>query len=225
MESLGFGPGSEYYENRWTVSTNDNASGSFNDYGFELEASHDLGFLGSFGRHFYVFGSYFQQFQKAGSVPEEESDLFVVPEGTETRINASGGINFSYKRLNLRANFTWRNERLESISEVIIWDDPTIGNPGWYTPTAADLEVTPYTQRVRLMRPSDLRIDISGSIRLTERFYFDFSARNITESNPEPVYVLESGESLGPTRYRNVHDGSDKIIFGINFTLGISATF
>src|SRR5690606_7872556 len=112
--------------------------------------------------------------------------------------------------------------RLREVSEIVIWDDPTIGNPGWYTPTADDNSVVPYTRRVRLMSPSDLRLDLSGSFRLTDHLTFDFSARNITESNPEPVYVLEGGESLGPTLYRNVYDDSDRILFGINFTVGIS---
>ncbi|MCC5805543.1 MAG: TonB-dependent receptor plug domain-containing protein [Opitutales bacterium] len=231
MTDLGFGPGHLYYEREWTVNTSMNASGTFVDYGFELEGRHDLSFipwLGDWGERFYLFGSYFTQYQEPGSVPEGEEQLFLVPDGMEKRINASGGVNFSYRRLNLRANFTWRNARLhdsQPITEGIIWDDATVGHPEWYAPGAQAPSNEDYTYRIRLMRPSDLRIDLSGSFRLTDNFTFDFSARNITESNPEPVYVREDGGSLGPMRYRDVHDGSDKILFGINFTVGISGRF
>jgi TonB-dependent receptor len=231
MVDLGYGPGHQYYENLWTVNSSRNASGTFIDYGFELEARHDLSFIpfiGEWGRRFYLYASYFRQYQKPGTVPDDELDLFIVPDGMETRVNASGGIDFNYKRLNLRLNATWRNARLHSdsaISDVIFWDDPTVGNPGWYTPTAADNDPAAYLYRVRLMRPSDLRVDFSGSFRLTNHLTLDFSARNITESNPEPVYVREDGGSLGPTVYANVHDGSDKILFGINFTIGLSGRF
>ena len=227
MEELGYGPGSYFYDNNWSVGTSINADGTFVDYGYELEARQDLSMLGDWGKHFYVYGSFFQQFQEPGDVPEDEEGDFNVPLSNETRINASGGINFRYKRLNLRANATWRNERTEdaddALVDAIFWDDATVGNPGWYTPSPDDDGTDRFKRRMRLVRPESLRIDISGSFQLTKHLALDFSARNITKDNPEPVYVREDGGEL--PFLGHLHDGTEKSIYGINFTIGLSGEF
>lgn len=227
MIDMGFGPGSYYFTNEWAVNTSVNANGTFVDYGFELEARQDLAILGGIGKYFYVYGSYFEQFQQEGKTPEGFEEYYLIREGTERRINASGGVSFNYKRLNLRTNFTWRNARTstsdQALLDGVIWDDPTVGNPGWYTPTIEDDSNEPFFYRMRLVRPADLRIDLSGSFRLTDHYTFDFSARNIFNSNPEPLYVREDGMKL--PLYGNIDDASQRTTYGVNFTVGISGSF
>ena len=240
MRSLGYGPGSYFYGSAdpnvdpaddttwWTVTTSVNSSGTFIDYGYELEARQDLRVLGSWGRHIYVYGSFFQQFQEPGTIPEGEEGVFEVPLGNETRLNASGGININWKRLEFRINATWRNERTEDASDAIVrtaifWPDATVGNPGWYTPTADDDLNDPYYHTMRLVRPESLRIDLSAKFRLTEHLTLDFSARNITKDNPEPIYVRDDGGEL--PYLGHLHDGTEKSIYGINFTIGISGVY
>jgi hypothetical protein len=227
MQDLGFGPGSYFYENDWSVTTSINASGTFIDYGYELEARQDLRMLGNWGKHIYVYGSFFQQYQEPGTVPEDEEGDFNVPLGNETRLNASGGINISYKRLEFRINATWRNERThdakDAIRSSIFWDDATIGNPGWYTATADDDDNEPYEYTMRLVRPESLRIDLSAKFRLTDHLTLDFSARNITKDNPEPKYVREDGGDL--PFLGHLHDGTEKSIYGVNFTIGITGEY
>lgn len=227
MQTLGYGPGSYFYDNNWSVNTSVNAQGTFIDYGYELEMQQDLGVLGKWGKAFYFYGTFFQQFQKMGDVPEGEEGDFTIPLSNDMRLNASGGLNFKYKRLQLRVNATWRNARTvdedDTLIDGIFWPDPTVGNPGWYTPDAGDDDSSVYTQRLRLEQPESLRIDFSGSFKLNEHLSLDFSARNITEDYPEPVYILEGVGKL--PFLGHLHDGTEKSLYGVNFTIGISGSY
>jgi TonB-dependent receptor len=227
MQSLGYGPGSYFYDNNWSVNTSVNAQGTFIDYGYELEMQQDLGVLGKWGKYFYFYGTFFQQYQKLGSVPEDEQGDFTIPLSNDMRLNASGGLNFRYKRLQLRINATWRNARTldedDALIDGIFWPDPTVGNPGWFTPEDNDDDSSVYTQRLRLEQPESLRVDFSGSFKINEHLSFDFSARNITEDYPEPIYILEGGGTL--PFLGHLHDGTEKSLYGVNFTIGISGTY
>lgn len=229
MRQLGHRPGSFYYENDWTVTTSVNAPGTYVNYGYELEARQDLSILGDWGKFFYVYGTFFQQFEDAGDVPEGDEDFYRINYDTEMRINASGGISFDYKRLNIRFNATWRNQRTvdddpEDVFPVaIFWDDATIGNPGWYSPTEADDDSDSYRRDVRLVLPEDLRIDVSASFRLTDHYTLDFSARNITNSNPAPEYVIDGKGRL--PYYGKVYGDGEQSNYGVNFTIGLSGSF
>lgn len=227
MRTIGYGPGTYFYDNNWSVNTSVNARGTFVDYGYELEVQQDLGVFGRWGKPFYVYGTFFQQFQKIGKVPEDEAGDFTIPLSNDMRLNASGGLNFRYKRLQLRINATWRNARTvdadDALIDGIFWDDATVGNPGWYTPQTDDDDSSFYTRRLRLERPASLRVDFSGSYRLTEHLSIDFSARNITEDYPEPYYVLEGAGKL--PFLGHLHDGTEKSLYGINFTIGVSGTY
>ena len=210
-----------------SVTTDINADDTFVDYGYELEARQSMGFLGGIGKHFYLYGSFFQGFEEAGEIPEEQVGEVNIVESDQTKLNASGGINFSYKRLELRVNATWQNKRVadedDAIRDAIIWPDARVGNPGWFTPDPTDDSDTPYAYTAELIQPEDLRIDISGSFRLTDHFTLDWSARNITKSYPLPYYELSDGSQL--PYYGQIHNQSQKQIYGVNFTIGLSATF
>ena len=227
MDALGYGPGSYFYDNDWSVRTSINADGTFIDYGYELEGRQDLRALGNWGKYVYLYGTFFQQFQEAGDVPEDEEGDFNISLSNEKRINASGGINIAYKRLEFRVNATWRNERTQDASDALVnaifWDDATIGNPGWYTPDPDDDGTDDFEYRMRLVRPASLQVDLSAKFRLTKHLTLDFSARNITQDYPEPVYVREDGAKL--PFLGHLHDGTEKSLYGINFTLGISGVY
>lgn len=223
MRSLGYGPGHRYYENEWDVTTSINADSTFIDYGYELEARQDLAFLGDWGKYFYLYASFFQKFNKAGDIPQDEAGEFDVVEDDQIELNASGGISMDYKRLSVQANFTWQNERTTRITSGIFWDDPTIGNPGWYTPIESDNEPTSYERGLELVSPEDLRIDLTVGYRLTDRLTLDFSARNITESYPLEIYKLTDEGRL--PLYGHLEDRGQAQSYGINFTIGLSGHF
>lgn len=220
MEELEYGPGTEYWDEGWEVSSDVTAQSTFINYGYELEARHDLSFLGSWGRHIYLYGSFFQRFEDV-EVAENETDLINIDEDPPADLNASGGISMNYKRLRVQLNFTWRNERVSNVFDGIIWTDPTLGNPGWFTPSLDDDEApASELNSIKVVSPADLRIDITASFQITENLAIDFSARNITESNPYDTYILANGSEL--PYYGQLGGRAETNSYGINFTIGIS---
>ncbi|HKJ91445.1 MAG TPA: TonB-dependent receptor, partial [Oceanipulchritudo sp.] len=220
MTELGYGPGDRYYDEEWTVSTSINARGTFINFGYELEASQDMGAFFEVLKGVYVFASLNHKFQKEGSVAEEEQDLGFFDEPKDPEIDASGGINYRFKRFSARVNWTWRGERVRSFGEAVVYPQPTVGNAGWYTPDPNDAVDTPYLIQTRVIRPEELRLDVNLSYRINDTFTVDFAARNITASNkPDRLESVIPG--LIPT-FAAVENRSD---FGVNFTIGLTAEF
>ncbi|MEX0332382.1 MAG: carboxypeptidase regulatory-like domain-containing protein [Puniceicoccaceae bacterium] len=220
MGDLGYGPGSEYWDEEWEVSSDITSLSTFINYGYELEARHDLSFLGIWGKHVYLYGSLSQRFEDV-KIAENESDLLDIEEDRSPELNASGGVSISYKRLQVQLNFTWRNERTRDLLDGIIWSDPRIGNPAWYQPGTLDDPIPASELReIKRVSPADLRLDLTASFRITKNLSVDFSARNITESNPLDTYILADGGEL--PYYGQLVGRSETSSYGINFTIGIS---
>lgn len=220
MEDLGYGPGSEYWDEAWEVSSDVSSKSTFINYGYEIEARHDLRFLGAWGRHIYLYGSFFQRFEDV-NVAADESNLITIDEDAPAEMNASGGISVSYKRLQVQLNFTWRNERSGSLFDAIYWSDPRIGNPAWFQPGTIDVPIPSSELReIRQVTPADLRLDLTASYRITDNLSIDFSARNLTESNPQSTLVRVDGSEI--PYYGQLGGSSETSAYGINFTIGIS---
>jgi hypothetical protein len=179
-----------------------------------------LSFLGEWGKHIYLFGTFFQRFEDV-DVAEDESDLIDIDEDDSPELNASGGISVTYKRLRVQLNFTWRNEQTNDVFDAIFWSDPRIGNPAWFQPgTINDPIPASELRRMKRVTPADLRLDLTASFRISENFSIDFSARNITESNPFDSYYLQDGSEI--PYYGQLTGVSETSSYGINFTIGIS---
>lgn len=220
MNELGYGPGTEYWDEGWEVSSDVTAKSTFINYGYELEARHDLRFLGDWGKHIYLYGSFYQRFEDV-DVAEDETDLISIDEDPSADLNASGGISVNYKRLRVQMNCTWRNERVSNVFDGIIWTDPTLGNPGWFTPRLEDdIASESELRSIKVISPEDLRIDLTASFRITENLALDISARNITESNPYDTYILANGAEL--PYYGQLGGRAETSSYGVNFTIGIS---
>ena len=197
-----------------------NARGTFIKYGYELEGSQDMGAYFDILEGLYVYASMNHKFEAEGDIDEEEQGLGFFSEPNDPEIDASGGINYRFKRLSVRLNWTWRSERVRSFGEALVWTDPTVGNAGWYTTDPNDAIDEPYLIQTRLIRPSETRIDINLSYRINDTFTVDFAARNITESNKPDLL-----ESVIPGQLPRYAAVENRERYGVNFTVGLTAQF
>jgi TonB-dependent receptor len=97
----------------------------------------------------------------------------------------NGGLSYAYRRFNAYANLNWRDNYPTTVT----------GNPRFYRHRA--------------------NVDIGGGYRITERYSFFFSARNIFN---EPYVIMEQvGNNPAVAQFYEVN--------GINWTFGVKGVF
>ena len=194
-------PNSPLFEG-WYIETTRNGEGTATTSGYELEVSQSLGILGNWGKYFYVYGSYSVKERN----PSDESGDVIGPSADKF---AAGGLNFNYKRFSARLNATWRTDKIRRDFDVEVLPDPTV------SPSDQD----PILVNAFEYEPSQLKIDINLSYRLTDKLSIDFSARNITNTQEE--IIIQTVDDTYPA-YAQVLSREE---FGVAYTIGISGEF
>lgn len=209
LEEIGLGADSVYARDQWVVTTAVNGEGTATTYGYELEAKHDFGFLGDWGKTLYAYASYTTK-KKSGN--QNEVDQI----GSTSDDFMAGGISWNWWRLSARVNATWRDEEMRSSGTIYKWPDPTVGDP---TPGGPQTEDEEFEVAYMTYRPAELKVDVNFAVRLWDNYQLDFSARNITNTSRDLRARSLDGSYPEYARLLNRQE------FGINFTIGFSGKF
>lgn len=175
----------------WTWKTTVNTAGTGKTIGYELEASQNLGILGSFGKNFNVFASFSHHYKKQNNT----TYLTIKPTAGSS---ASGGVNFSWKRLNVLTRWVWLEEKyLGSTTYTINGQDYILGR---------------YT-------PATVNIDLNIRYQLTRQFGLFFNGRNIF--NTDTKEIRHDADGTFPSWAKTVSTKR----YGVTAVVGIQATF
>lgn len=209
LAEIGFGPDSIYVTDGWVVTTPVNGEGTATTHGYELEARHDLGFLGKWGETLYAYASFTTK-KKSGN----QNELNQI--GSTSDDFMAGGISWRWWRLSARVNATWRDEEIRSSSLIYKWPDPSVGDP---TPGGPVTDDEQYEVAFVTYQPAELKVDVNFGIRLWENYALDFSARNVTNTSRDLRARSLDGSYPEYARLLNRQE------FGVNFTIGFSGKF
>jgi TonB-dependent receptor len=209
LAELGFGAESIYATEGWLVTTPVNGEGTATTYGYELEARHDLGFLGKWGKTIYAYASFTTK-KKSGN----QNTLNQI--GSTSDDFMAGGISWNWWRLSARVNATWRDEEIRSSSLIYKWPDASVGDP---TPGGPVTEDEQYEVAFVTYQPAELKVDVNFGVRIGENYSLDFSARNVTNTSRDLMARSLDGSWPEYARVLNRQE------FGVNFTIGFSGKF
>lgn len=195
MEEYGLAPSDAYVD--WQISTTVNGEGTAKTEGYEFEVSQNLGFLGRWGKPFDLFATYTTK-----KLSQNQTDK-LRPTSNDF---ATGGINFSARRISLSVKATWRTKSQTQRVSGVFYIDPATGSRTSYT----DLY---------LYEPEETKLDLNFNYQFSRRYGFFINARNFLNTNKETIQLDERGLLPG---YARVTDNRD---FGVQWTVGIRGMF
>ncbi len=189
LESYGLDP-TTYRD--YTVQSAVNGKGTAKTAGYELEVNQNLGFLGEFARSFTVFASYSHQYIKQ----QQTTQLTAKPTSSNT---ASGGIAFENSRFSILARALYVEQRY-------------LGGQSTYNYQGQPAIVSQYN-------PSEVKLDVNTSLKLSRRYSLFFDARNVLNRTRDTVKFDAAG--VIPEYARHV----DRKLFGVQLYLGVEGRF
>ncbi|PTY07475.1 hypothetical protein DB347_09250 [Opitutaceae bacterium EW11] len=154
LESLGL-DWDNYHE--WQITSAYNGPGTARQQGIEVEATQDLGFLGDWGKHFYVFASFAKKW-----LHEELTNKYSEVKPSSSNYG-SAGVIFNTKRISFNVRATYR--------------DATYSGQIAGTPTYQG-----NTYRIGRYNPSEIRVDSEFNYRLSKHYSLFITGRDITNA-------------------------------------------
>ena len=217
LERLGVVYESRFYSDgaQWSVEQAINLPGGGSTTGYEIELSQSFGFLGDWGRNLRVYFSMSDQTTNTDTVilASGESGSASVPfSPSVSKLALNGGVQFSYKKVSLRTNVTWRDEKLTRTARDWLYYDPTIADENPDDAYDRSEQVPIY-----YFNPAEMRVDLSFTYQLTKRYSLSISGRNITNSARENFIRGPYTPQYAKTVERDQ--------FGVMWTFGLSGQF
>jgi outer membrane receptor protein involved in Fe transport len=163
--------------------------------GFEFDARQNLGvmrFLGDWGRRIDVFGTY------SHSHRSENNTTRISARPAATQL-ATGGINFSNRRLNVNVRASWRDVTFKRVE-------------GTFTVNGTAVQLGSYD-------PSMTKVDLNASWQLTKRYSIYASGKNIFATG----FRVERFDQANI--YPAYAQWDDLREFGVQWTFGVRGQF
>jgi iron complex outermembrane receptor protein len=192
LTSLGLDPAN--YQG-WELKTSVNGLGTGKVSGYELDGRQNLGvlrFLGDWGKRIDVFATY------SHSHRSESNTTRISARPAATQL-ATGGINFSTRRLNVNVRASWRDVTFKSVA-------------GTFTVNGQQVQLGSYD-------PSMTKVDLTASWALSKRYSIYASGKNI----------FATGLRVERFDLANIYPAyaqwDDMREFGVQWTFGLRGQF
>jgi len=151
LSGLGLNPSD--YEN-WVIATTVNSQETSSNKGYEISVAQNLGILGSFGQHFYVFGNYSRKLMHQSS----NSNVIAISQSANETV--AGGVRIGFKRFSASVRGTVQNSSWNRNSDV--------------TYPATGLKYSVYD-----VTPKLIKLDVGADYQISSRWNLYVSANNV----------------------------------------------